>query len=275
MKIDFISDLHFEINTQYPPKLEWVDKDADTLILLGDICNFKDLDPSATDAGARGNRKRIERFLKEFCSHYKTILYIPGNHEYYGFYFQDSQDEVEKLLRAVDNRIIYFNDRHYTEGDVSIIGSTFWTNFNNNDHMAKVIVSNMLNDYIMIRNEKGGFKLKPDTIYDAHHASYLYLYTMTQFCKAENRKIIVATHHAPSFKSHDPNRVYHDSDFGFYSALDDFILDCEFDYWLHGHTHYNVSYEIGKTKIRSSMYGYYGYDIDNRCPPLKIGRIEI
>lgn len=38
--------------------------------------------------------------------------------------------------------------------------------------------------------------------------------------------------------------------------LEDYIKDSGIDYWIYGHSHYNVDVEIGNTKCVSNQLGY-------------------
>jgi predicted phosphodiesterase len=43
---------------------------------------------------------------------------------------------------------------------------------------------------------------------------------------------------------------------GFYSSLDHLMEFYDIDYWLHGHTHQSVEYEVGGCKVRMNPRGY-------------------
>jgi hypothetical protein len=69
-------------------------------------------------------------------------------------------------------------------------------------------------------------------------------------------RTIVVTHHAPSPWSIPP---YHASDMlsaAFASDLNSLIKASGIPLWIHGHTHYNVDYKIGTTRIYSNQRGY-------------------
>ena len=74
MKIHVLSDLHLEFQGWIPPKT-----DADIIVLAGDV-----------HVGVRG----IEWARRSFplC----PVVYVPGNHEFYG---EDIQDLTEELFR--------------------------------------------------------------------------------------------------------------------------------------------------------------------------------
>lgn len=50
----------------------------------------------------------------------------------------------------------------------------------------------------------------------------------------------------------------------FVSSLDDFIKSSNINLWIHGHTHHNVDYVLGNTRIIANQRGYAGYDLCNK-----------
>lgn len=75
MIIRFASDLHFDANDT-PEILNFFlfHYPADLLILAGDLCNL----------GNAANRMILEEELDTFSKLNRTLLFVPGNHEYYG-----------------------------------------------------------------------------------------------------------------------------------------------------------------------------------------------
>jgi len=73
-----------------------------------------------------------------------------------------------------------------------------------------------------------------------------------------DKKVVMMTHHAPSFKSKHPR--YEDSDrlnHAYYSALDMLIMNNpQIKVWVHGHTHESHDYQIGETRIICNPRGY-------------------
>ena len=67
---------------------------------------------------------------------------------------------------------------------------------------------------------------------------------------------MVVTHHGPSFQSVHP--IYKGSGINgaFVSSCERLMYDHDIDYWLHGHTHQTMSYEIEGCKVRMNPFGY-------------------
>ena len=69
-------------------------------------------------------------------------------------------------------------------------------------------------------------------------------------------RTIVVTHHAPSFRSISRHNVGDVLSAAFASDLDLMIQASRIPLWIHGHTHHNVDYKIGATRIYSNQQGY-------------------
>ena len=77
-KFYLASDLHLEFGD-----LRIENKDnVDCLILAGDVVEIEQLKKDGTT-----KKPYIAEFFKQINSDFKQVIWIPGNHEYYGCYF--------------------------------------------------------------------------------------------------------------------------------------------------------------------------------------------
>ena len=77
-----------------------------------------------------------------------------------------------------------------------------------------------------------------------------------------HEKIVVVGHHTPSLQS-CAEHYRHDTvmNGGYHSSLDEFIMDHpQIVLWTHGHTHENMDYMIGETRVFCNPRGYAGWD---------------
>jgi len=110
MKIQLFSDLHLEHSHRHPPfALPAID--ADVVVLAGDI-----------DNGTRA----IDWAEKTFPD--RTVLYVPGNHEYYDADFKTAAAALRARARRSANVRLLDNDELTIDG-VRFLGSTLWTDF--------------------------------------------------------------------------------------------------------------------------------------------------
>lgn len=242
-KVRLLSDLHIEGHAH--PEL-YPSQGEDVLVLAGDI-----------HVGA----ENVYRVLKEFKQHQKNIVYVPGNHEYYGQEYtstnlalQEYCDELD--IHFLNPNICFYTDRlSYQSGPrsafdgVAIIGCTLWSECGN--PTDKTIIKNSINDFRLIRYGNASFT--PDIaekLNDEH----------TAFIKSmDYKKKLIVTHFLPGNACIDP--MYKDEQVlnrYFANNLDYYIMDMENTTWLFGHTHENVDITLGTTRLIANPYGY-GY----------------
>lgn len=227
MKVRLISDVHQEF---YEDKGLYDSQDADVLVVAGDL--------------AVGGYDTV-RALKRFADNVEDVIYVTGNHEYYGGTIAEVDSYISKHTQGTN--IHYLNCGTKRLGDVTFIGANLWTNFNSNQ-FSKIAASRSINDFGQIR----GFTADQCAQLNAQHQKF--------FCDAyaavEGRKVFV---------SHFlPDRICIDQQYQGESVLNDYfannlgswIQDLENTTWLHGHTHSVVRQEIGTTKIYCNPYGY-------------------
>jgi len=256
MKIAVCSDLHLEfadINLQNYDN-------ADVLILSGDICVAKELPFSDSK---RGNIFRD--FFKRCSNEFPHVIYIMGNHEHYNGNFQTSAGIFRKELLQYDN--VYFLDKEVKViDDITFIGGTLWTDMNKEDPITLWDISNMMNDFRIVTNSarKVGISDRPakflpeDAVVD--HKEMLEF--ISNSIPADNSKVVVVGHHAPSKQSTKPQYKddYHMNG-GYSSDLTQFILERpQIKLWTHGHTHDVFDYMVGSTRVFCNPRGYEGYE---------------
>ena len=116
-----VSDLHIEYNNnEVPDPLSLITPSADNLILAGDIGSFY-------------KYNQLKEFLTKLCVHFKIVIYVPGNHEYYtqkGFQPQNMSfllQRTMKLEKSIGN--LHILNKQCAEIDnICIVGCTLWSN---------------------------------------------------------------------------------------------------------------------------------------------------
>lgn len=122
VKYQLASDLHIEY-LDNPKASDFIKKNADILVLAGDIGSLYKLD-------------QLERFLKEL-SDFEKILYIPGNHEFYMVRdikpkpFNHLLRDLFDLEKRISNLIV-MNCNSVVINDIEFLGCTLWSNLGQN-----------------------------------------------------------------------------------------------------------------------------------------------
>ncbi len=122
-----------------------------------------------------------------------------------------------------------------------------------------------MSDHRWIRRGDGMFL--PSHARDTHQASLAWL--RGELSRPFDGTTIVVTHHAPSGKSGDPR---HDDSLSpaFASALETVVREHQPPLWIHGHTHHNIDYTIGSTRILSNQRGYPNQPCNGFDPSLVV-----
>lgn len=264
MKILLGSDIHLEFGYYDPVNTD----NADVLILSGDILLSEPLHKQRFDDENKfidemigGYARKYRQFLEACSDNFKEVIYVAGNHEFYGGKFvrgvQTLRDECAK-----------FDNIHFLEcdtvkiEDVLFVGGTLWTDMNKGDPLTLHTCQEAMNDYVRIVNDEHGFtKLRAAHTASRHRKTMQYIKKVLGETAAD-QKVVVVGHHAPSKLSTKPE---YENDFhinGAYSSdLSEFILDHpQIKVWTHGHTHHPFDYMIGSTRILCNPRGYVNYE---------------
>jgi predicted phosphohydrolase len=227
VKIQIMSDLHLEFMS---PKEErgFVDSlspETDTLVLAGDIVPLHYLDP-------------MRDIFGHFCNLWRDVIYIPGNHEYYG----ESPGHCHTLLNALLNEL---DNLHWLRPDrppLDIRGTTFWggTMWFPDGPNNSVLAHN-LNDFELIK------KFVP------------WVYLENRLFRArysEHKADVVVTHHLPSFKSVAPDYLNNPLNIFFVCDMERQMSMWQPKLWVHGHSHAAKDYLLGDMRVVSNPKGY-------------------
>ncbi len=259
MKITICSDLHLEFG-----EFSLADApQADVLVLAGDIFIAFELTYLHNFSGATATgmerAKRYCNFINECCRLYKHVIFLMGNHEHYHGEFSSSAVIIQETFDYIDNFHFLENDLIKIDGTV-FLGSTFWTNINDENPKTINTIYKGMKDYqrIMFEDDRGMRGFLPEDTIKEHRASLAFIKSTVR--DYADQKIVIATHHAPSKQSSHPRRNSDDPLNAAYSSdLDSFILaNPQIKCWIHGHTHQCHNYHIGETNILCNPRGYLG-----------------
>jgi len=246
MKLHILTDLHNEFGQFDPPEIN-----ADIVILAGD-----------TDLKTKG----IEWAMEAFAG--KPVLYVPGNHEYYGSVFQSLQQKMREAA-AGSNVHLLDCDKHEQNGAI-FLGATLWTDFKllGDQHIAMLTAKDGMNDFKKIRTLPSYRPLPPAATVSWHTKAMGWLKKELQ--AAAGKKVVVVTHHLPSLKS-VPERYRTDPiSAAFASNLDEFVATSEAVLWVHGHTHEPCDYMLGDARVLCNPRGYDGHENTGYDPGLVV-----
>lgn len=270
MKIALASDLHLEFQDINLKNTEG----AEVLILSGDIMvadymhDHPAPDPYTPGGSMRdyGHKMlmsiRFRDFLRRVSFEFPHVVYVAGNHEFYHGKWKGSIEDLRFQCAQLPNVHFLENDI-WKHNDYTFIGCTLWTDCNNGDPLTLHCLSDMMNDFRIIRNDELGYtKLRPAHTLSRHVQSKQYIKNIV--AEKGDEKFVVVGHHAPSkLSTHEryQHQVHSTMNGGYSSDLSEFIMERpQIKLWTHGHTHELFDYNIGDTRVVCNPRGYAGYE---------------
>lgn len=235
MKVQYASDLHLEFYDNYTFE-NFIKPSAEILFLLGDI----------------GNPDSIiyQNFIQDCSNNFNKVFLIAGNHEYYsGKNIKDIDLIIKNICTKYNNVIFLNNDIYELNDDYVLIGTTLWSNLSQNE-MVDLIFSS--NDFLKIKNE--GKNLDFNTVNSFFKNNVRWLEDNLK--KIIDKKIIILTHHLPSYKCINKKYNQNRTNSAYASNLDYLFSKYKINYWFFGHTHTSVNMNINQTDLKCNPMGY-------------------
>ncbi len=231
MKVQVLSDLHCEFHKDGGKSLVKECKtDADVLVIAGDL----------------DTQSHLQNTLSMFCSEYKDVVFVIGNHEYYHSSFEEVKETCEKAkaenknLHILDGSLAIINGKRF-------LGGTLWFR----DSPTNVFFQPQMNDFHVIKD-------------------------LRKWVTSENNRVInfievttvpgdiVVTHHMPSQMSVD--EAYKTSNLNrfFVCDMEHVMMNQKPSLWFHGHGHSSKDYLVDETRVICNPFGYARYESNSK-----------
>ena len=234
MLVKLYSDLHL----YYSNPFRYIDHGEHVCILAGDISE-----------GMNG----VNWAIKNIPSHIR-VLYVPGNHEYYGHNYTLLNNKFIKHNRLNTHVTVLMEDVFTTDQwDVEFVGTTLWCDFNlyNNQPLHQEMWRTGLNDSVYITDR--GKRITADHFKRWNKKSLKFLRRVAETPTDKTRVLI--THYCPDLSvaaryRGDPLTP------GFATKIPQDIHE-KFKFHFHGHTHASMDYEYQYgTIVKCNPRGY-------------------
>lgn len=226
MRIHLVSDLHDDVWRDYSgvSPVEAIPEDlGDVLVVAGDLMECRAYTAEDMVKVFKCLRTKAER-----------VLYVPGNHEYYGFDF--GALDLKSLCASVG--IDWLGRQEVVIEGQRFIGATLW--FDPKSPEVRRHEKNW-SDYC-IRD-------LDITIPGEHKKDVDYL-------RSNVRKgDVVVTHMLPSYESVHPRYAGESTNVFFVVPQDSLIKMAAPKLWLHGHTHEMRDYKLNHTRVVCAPLG--------------------
>lgn len=232
MKVRVLSDLH----TEFAPFAD-TPTEADVVVLAGDI-----------GTGTAGLHWAAQAFGAT------PVVYVAGNHEYYGHEFATLRERLRKTARELG--IHFLENSSVVLDGVRFLGATLWTDFQvfgpAEEWFAMHAAREGMSDCRVIRD--GDTSFGPTRMAALHEASRGWL--ERELRSGFSGPTVVVTHHLPSLRSVAPRFARSLLTAAFASRRDDLVAQA--DLWVHGHTHDACDYRLGRCRVVCNPRGYPG-----------------
>ena len=234
MKIQIASDLHMEMSRGPWPRLGTFRSvpDRDLLVLAGDV------------AGDVGAHRFVWRELQ-----ISPVIYVPGNHEYYGNVVRSEVDVAWKALAA------QHPDLHYLVAEgVEIDGMRFWgapwySDFwGRRDEPYLRGVELVINDFYWPPWNR--WRLAEHLAAHQHQTDLL--------VEQAGQVDVVVTHWPPTKGAIHPKFDGDSMNPYFVNDREDLVRQLGAQLWISGHTHEAYDYRVGRTRCLGNPSGYPG-----------------
>ncbi len=186
--------------------------------------------------------------MKYIDQFFKHTFVITGNHEYYNNSINETNEYLIEYFKQYNN-ITFLNNNYKIYEDYIFIGTTLWSKITNPNYEINDV--NKINDFNYLKCNQ------------LNMLSIDFLEETLEYLKKNdnNYKIIIITHHVPSFEFIDSKyltsqiRPYNQ---WFYCNMNDFI-ERNHNFitgWFYGHTHTADNYTLFNVPFYCNPIGY-------------------
>ncbi|MBP5979246.1 MAG: metallophosphoesterase family protein [Halomonas sp.] len=236
MRLHILSDLHLE---HFDDSRLLPDVKADAVVLAGDI------------------HRKVEGLAWARAQFpMQPILFVPGNHEFYGTLMPLMREELKQEAKRLGIELL--DNRAVTLNGVRFYGTTLWTDFalyasdpTKNPAHTEAKALRYMPDFKIIQTTPG-MALTPQTSQQLHAEALAWL--ESEMSKPFDGPRVVISHHAPLHHCIPAQYLGDALSPAFASHLPQ--LMGKMDLWIHGHVHEPVDFIYAGTRVLANPGGY-------------------
>lgn len=246
--MQFISDIHLEFHKKGITNISQIlTPSAPYLAILGDLGYPK--------------HDKYQNFFQLVSKYFEKIFYVTGNHEYYSSgkqirTFDEINKEIEKTCNQYPNVYFLNNSCHELNDEYILLGTTLWSD-TKNDPYIEYSINDYNHIYIQNKNKNNIMNITTEYTTQLFKDNVNWLLKSIPLCR--EKKIVILTHHLPSYKLIAPKYIGSSINSAFASDLD-YIMEQNdnIKYWLCGHTHSTIKVKINECACLTNPCGYPG-----------------
>jgi len=243
MKLVIASDLHNEMRHDPRPVENPFPRIADehemAIIVAGDLGSIKYMQDT------------ILPYIKDLSGRFRAVIYVPGNHEFYGSDIEMADAKLAHALRRLTN--VYYSTiqgKSILLDDLQIVSHPLFSDMGGTEE-TKYAIECALFDFRVITIN--GRAITGDNYVDYFTQAQRFIGEELSRNDHKHKQVVV-THWAPSYQSVHPRFRNTSVNGGFCSEIDFDTLRPAL--WVHGHTHDAFDYTIKDTRIVCNPEGY-------------------
>lgn len=217
--IQIISDIHLE--------------NLDDNIIFEDIVTINNNNILCLLGDIGDPRTEVYVLFIKWCSeNFKKVLFVAGNHEYYGLDIYSGELLLEEIFSMFDN-VYFLNNSVFEYNNILFLGTTLWT-------YVPPILEEKIDNYNSSFKKIEELNSKKCNILHFQNLEFLNEYIQNF---KDKYIIFVLSHHAPIMNNTTHWRQE--------AKLENYAYACDLStyiekvsYWAYGHTHYNNTNNI-------------------------------
>lgn len=234
MKLHIVSDVHLSRGPLSLPAT-----DADAVIAAGDI-------------------SRPQEAVAWLQALHKPVLYVAGNHEFYGDSIAGVRAELRRLCAG--SNVHFLDNEEVVLDGVRFLGTTLWTDFmlcGKGEPRAEAMreAARFMNDFRVIR-----CGLADQHVFTPADSAELFAINARwlegKLAEPYAGCTVVITHHAPSPKSIHPRFANSPLNACFASDAERLVDGRTSCLWVHGHMHDSFDYVLNGVRVVCNPRGY-------------------
>lgn len=201
-----------------------------------------------------------EKILKEILNYFDDVVFVPGNHDFYGSSFKGTHEKYSKIASVYKN-FHYLDSGTVELHGVNIIGAVLWTNMGNDSYTIRN-ATQVMNDFNLIQDFQW-YESRTNNPVDVwlekneEHTRFI-LDNLSS-----DKPNLVVTHHAPheiciqeQYKNSWTNNLYCTND----ERITDLFNQNKINAWIHGHMHAQDTVYLNEIPIHRNARGYHKYE---------------
>lgn len=221
-----------------------------------------------------------KHFLTWCGQNWKRVIWVFGNHEYYLrkplrdmwknhktiLTMETKELHGRALIDEIPNLVLLQNESVCFPEFPELVfwGSTFWTNIPSSE-ATRAYMS--LNDFKYLAVDAGGsiqeFRIEEWNRF--HQNARAHLQGFLESDQVLGKKVVVITHHLPSYSVIQEKFKQNPLNFGYASNSDDLLAHSAIAAWICGHSHGSVELHE-PTQIVLNAHGYPGESVTGYNP---------